>query len=345
MPSYDMQAWSLADFGSPASFNVGDSFTVGAGASADIVTVTDGGTDDTPDDFNPVDSDQLVSGTVDGTTYTNALHQYEIGYQVTDGTNTFVLIWVNTGANQQGSNQSVTSDGYFVVMEDPSNPGQGGIVPGTTYTIVDKDISVNYSNGNGFDTDPLYSDFFVCFARGTRIDTADGERPIETIREGDFVLTRDEGLQPVRWIGHRRVSGRGSLAPISISKGALGNTRALLVSPQHRILIRGWRAELFFGQPEVLVAAKHLADGDRICAHPCRDVEYWHMLFDRHQIVLAEGIETESFYPGDGSLSALDRAAQEELFAIFPELRRGVTGYGPVARACVTSAEAKTLIT
>lgn len=342
MPSYDMQAWSLQDLGNPSSFSVGDSFTVGASASADIVTVTDGGTDDTPDDFNPIDSDQLVSGTVDGTTYNNTLHQYEMAFRVTDGQDTFVMVWVNTGPNQQGTNQTPTSDGYFVVMEDPSNPGSGGIVPGTTYTILDVDISVNFSNG-GFDADPVYSDFFVCFARGTRIATPEGTRPVETLAVGELVLTRDDGPQPIRWIGNRAVPGRGALAPVAIAAGTLGNRRRLLVSPQHRLLIGGWRAELLFGQPEVLVAAKHLIDGDRICSVPMARVEYWHMLFDRHQIVEAEGIAAESFYPGQESLSALDRAVQEELFTLFPELRRMPGSYGQLARPCLSAAEARSI--
>lgn len=343
MPSYDMQAWSLQDLGNPSSFTVGDSFTVGASASADIVTVTDGGTDDTPDDFNPVDADQLVSGTVDGTTYTNALHQYEIAYQVTDGTNSFIMVWVNTGANQQGNNQAVTNDGYFVVMEDPANPGGGGIVPGTTYSIVAEDLSVNYSNG-GFNSDAAYSDFFVCFARGTLIGTVEGDRPVECLRSGDLIRTRDDGPQPLRWIGGRRVPGRGNLAPVLIDAGVLGNRRRLLLSPQHRLLIDGPWAELLFGDREVLVAAKHLIDGTRIRSAPCVSVEYWHLLFDRHQIVLAEGIAAESFHPADQTISALDHDAREELLQIFPELRHATSAYGPLARPAIGSAEARALV-
>lgn len=344
MPSYDMQAWSLQDIGNPTSLGVGDSFTVSAAATADIVTVTDGGTDDTPDDFNPVDSDQLVSGTVDGTTYTNQLHEYELAYQVTDGVNTFVMVWVNTGASQQGNNQGITQDGYFVVMEDPSNPGQGGIVPGTTYTILDDDISVNYSNGSGFEANPVYTDFFVCFARGTLIGTVEGDRPVETLRPGDLIRTRDDGPQPLRWIGGRRVPGRGDLAPVVIGKGVLGNRRRLLVSPQHRLLIDGPRAELLFGEGEVLVAAKHLIDGRRIRSEPCDRVEYWHLLFDRHQIILAEGIAAESFHPADQSISALDHAAREEVLRIFPELRSATTAYGPLARPAIGATEARAFL-
>lgn len=342
MPSYDMQAWSLQDLGNPSSFTVGDSFTVNANASADIVTVTDGGSDDTPDDFNPVDSDQLVSGTVDGTTYTNALHQYELAFQVTDGSNSFIMVWVNTGPNQQGSNQAVTNDGYFVVMEDPANPGGGGIVPGTTYSIVKEDLSVNYANG-GFNATPQYSDFFICFARGTLIGTVEGDRPVETLRVGDLIRTRDDGPQPLRWIGGRQVSGRDALAPVVIGAGVLGNRRPLVLSPQHRLLIDGPRAEMLFGSREVLVAAKHLIDGRRIRSAPRDSVEYWHLLFDRHQIILAEGIATESFHPAEQSIRALDERAREEVLHIFPELRHECSAYGPLVRPAICAAEAQAL--
>lgn len=343
VPSYNMQSWSLSDLGNPASLGIGSSFTVSLSATADIVTVTDGGTDDTPDDFNPVDSDQLVSGTVDGVTYNNALHEYELGYQVTDGTNIFTLVWVNTGASQQGSNQTITSDGYFVVMEDPSNPGGGGLVPGVTYTILDEDISVNFSNNGTFDVSPVYSDFFVCFARGTGIETAAGVRPVQSLRAGDLVRTLDHGLQPIRWICGRTVSGCGKLAPIVISKNALGDHGRLAVSPQHRVLVSDWRAQLYFEQDDVLVAAKHLANGDRIFQSPCTEVEYWHFLFDQHEIVTANGVLAESFHPGQPSLDALDEEVLDELFAIFPELAYDPASYGHSARYSLTKREARLL--
>lgn len=343
VPIYNMQAWSLSDLGNPATLRIGSSFTVSPSATADIVTVTDGGTDNTPDDFNPVDSDQLVSGTVDGVTYNNALHEYELGYQVTDGTNVFTLVWVNTGASQQGNNQTITSDGYFVVMEDPTNPGGGGLAPGVTYTILDEDISVNFNNKGTFDVSPVYSDFFVCFARGTGIETAAGLLPVQSLRVGDLVGTLDHGLQPIRWIGGRTVSGCGKLAPIVISPNALGDHGRLVLSPQHRVLVSNWRAQLHFAQDEILVAAKHLVNGDSIFRLPCTEVEYWHVLFDQHEIVAANGLMAESFHPGKASLDALDKDVIDELLAIFPELADDPASYGQAARYSLTKREARLL--
>jgi len=157
-----------------------------------------------------------------------------------------------------------------------------------------------------------------CFAAGTRIETDRGPRPIEEIEVGDLVQTVDNGLQPVRWHGRRSVDGMGTFAPIRFAPGALGNDRALFVSPQHRMLVAGWRAELLFGESEVLIAAIHLVDGDRIHRAPTRSIDYHHLMFDRHEIILAEGIETESFHPGDYIMGDEDLFA--EIAALFPEL-------------------------
>lgn len=121
----------------------------------------------------------------------------------------------------------------------------------------------------GFDTDAkdansiskkLFSrDAVPCFTLGTMILTAQGERPIEALKVGDMVVTQDSGLQPVRWIGRRTVFGRGAYAPVQFGAGALnGLTTPLLVSPQHRILLSGYQAELLFGESEVFAAADQL---------------------------------------------------------------------------------------
>ncbi|RMD88744.1 MAG: type I secretion protein [Alphaproteobacteria bacterium] len=159
----------------------------------------------------------------------------------------------------------------------------------------------------------------VCFTAGTRIAVPGGERAVEELEVGDLVLTLDHGPQPLRWIGRRKVAGRGDFAPVRFAPGAIGNARELRVSPQHRMLVRGWRAELHFGEAEVLAPARGLVDGDRIHVAPCEEVEYVHLLFDRHEIVFAEGAPSESFFPGEFTLRR-DRAIARELAALFPEL-------------------------
>lgn len=182
---------------------------------------------------------------------------------------------------------------------------------------------------------------FPCFVKGTLIETAQGPIAAECLRPGDLVRTLDHGLQPVRWIGQRRISGMGDMAPVRIRAGALGNYRDLLVSPQHRMLIRDWRSEVYFGEPQMFVAAKHLINNKTIARTPCHEVTYVHMTFDQHEVILAEGIPTESLHLGTVALSALDRAAQAEVRALFPELEQ--TRPAPLARGCLRHWEGRLL--
>lgn len=168
----------------------------------------------------------------------------------------------------------------------------------------------------------------ACFVAGSLIDTPDGPRAIETLRPGDLVLTLDHGPQPLRWIGATTVPGTGRHAPVRISAGTLGATHPLEVSPQHRILIDGWQAELFFGQEEVLAPATALVNDDTIRRAPRPQVTYLHMMFDRHQVVAAHGVPSESFFPGAQALDSLCAATRVELLALFPELH----SYGATAR-------------
>ncbi|WP_168193195.1 Hint domain-containing protein [Rhodophyticola sp. CCM32] len=185
----------------------------------------------------------------------------------------------------------------------------------------------------------------ICFTPGTRILTPAGDRAIETLSIGDPVVTRDDGVQPIRWIGSRMVPGIGKFAPILIKPGGVpGMNRPLLVSPQHRMLIEGYQAEMTFGEEEILVAARHLIDGQKVMQKNCGFVTYIHMMFDRHQIVYAEGAATESFHLGDQGLDALSAKSRDDLFRNFPHLRADPNIYGPTARRCARAHEAQLLL-
>ncbi|SEQ29474.1 Hint domain-containing protein [Thalassovita taeanensis] len=173
------------------------------------------------------------------------------------------------------------------------------------------------SDNNGFAA--------ICVTRGTWIETDRGPKAVETLRVGDLVSTLDNGLQPIRWIGSRPVPGVDKLAPVHIRAGALGNMRDLWVSQNHRMLVRGPKAELLFGERDVLVAAKHLVDDHAIRIVPCAEVDYFHFMFDDHQIVFAEACPTESLYPGKQSLRAVTAKARGEILSLFPELEHDQT--------------------
>ncbi len=157
---------------------------------------------------------------------------------------------------------------------------------------------VGIENANFYFGNSLVPPPIPCFVAGTLITTCAGPRPIEELDVGDLIVSRDSGDVPVRWIGRRRVRARGAFAPIRIRAYALGNDRDLLVSPNHKVLLTGWRAELLFGEEEVLVAAKHLINDKTIVRETCLTwVEYFHILLDNHGIIYAEGCAAESLDP------------------------------------------------
>ena len=166
----------------------------------------------------------------------------------------------------------------------------------------------------------------VCFTAGTLVDTPKGKVAIETLREGDLVMTRN-GPKALSWIGKRSLdaidlAGNPKLLPVRVPAGAFGNglpTRDVSFSPQHRVVIRSAIAERMFGSSEVLVSVKQLVgvngidvDGD------VRSVQYFHLMFEDHQILSVEGIEAESLYPGKQAISFLTQDQLTELRAIFP---------------------------
>lgn len=204
-----------------------------------------------------------------------------------------------------------------------------------TYTVTD---------GTNSDTGIVNVTSLPCFVEGTMIRTPDGERLVEELKIGDLVCTRDDGPQPLRWVGQRRVHAPADLAPICIGKGAMGNTRDLWVSPQHRVLIDTHEAELLFGEAEVLVAAKDLVNDTKIRRTPAGPVCYVHFMFDAHQLVYSEGMLTESFLPGPQTTSVWEQPIVDEICRIFPELDpQSGAGYSAAARPTLKSYEARVL--
>ncbi|WP_122073906.1 Hint domain-containing protein [Pseudophaeobacter sp. EL27] len=184
----------------------------------------------------------------------------------------------------------------------------------------------------------------VCFVAGTRISTASGAVPIEELVQGDLVLTRDNGFQPVRWVGKTTVPAMGDWAPIRIAAGTLGTSRDLWVSPQHRMLLTGPTTRMLFDTNEVLSAAQHLINDHSIRRQPGGSVTYVHLLLEQHEIIYAENCPTESFFPGDQALEALGPPALFSLFDCMPELRGHPESFGPTARLCLTRPETQALI-
>ena len=144
------------------------------------------------------------------------------------------------------------------------------------------------------------------FLRGTRITLPSGDqRPIEAVRPGDLVLTRNEGPQQVRWVSHHCVRAAGALAPIRIAAGALHNSRDLLLSPDHRLFVYQRSDALGAGRAEVMVRAQDLLGSAPVSRMAGGFVDYFQLVFDRHQIIYAEGIAAETMLVDDRTVTLL----------------------------------------
>ena len=182
-----------------------------------------------------------------------------------------------------------------------------------------------------------------CFTPGTLIATPQGERLVEDLQVGDRVITRDNGIQEIRWIGRKDLTGfdlarRPQMRPVLIQKGALGKNMPmhdLLVSPNHRILVANDKTALYFEEREVLAAAKHLTGLDGVDEVGTLGVSYIHFMFDQHEVVLSNGVWSESFQPGDYTLRGIDEAQRTEIYELFPELEQaeGLRAYGAARRS------------
>ena len=185
----------------------------------------------------------------------------------------------------------------------------------------------------------------VCFASGSLIETPGGEVPIEELHVGSPVTTRGNGIQKIRTILVRELDfGRDPerLKPILLDRNSLGPGRPrlpLCVSPQHRILVEDVEGK------SVLVAAKALTDRKGIRQmRGKRRVAYFHLVFGRHEIIRANGVWTESFYPGPMAMRALPPEGRKEVRDIFcAGLAKDSVGREPLAAPTLRVRQARGL--
>ncbi|RPE71493.1 Ca2+-binding RTX toxin-like protein [Pacificibacter maritimus] len=261
----------------------------------------------------------------------------------------------------------------FMTIDGGSAGDDYDVLDLTGSTVEDGSFDIEFtnpdSNGNGFDGTVTYYDasgnmtgtlefteienVIPCFTPGTMIATPKGEVDVATMKVGDKVITRDNGLQSIRWIGKKSLSPaelmlRPELRPVMISQGALGNglpERDMMVSPNHRMLVSSDKAALYFDDHEVLVAAKHLTKMDGVELVDATSVTYIHVMFDHHEVILSDGTWSESFQPGDFTLAGIGEEQREEIFALFPELReQSGRGHYATARRVLRKHEAELLV-
>ena len=236
-------------------------------------------------------------------------------------------------------------------VSELSNADGDPVTVGDVHVFADKvgDAVLMFPNGeavnlqgipaSSVDSKKLVQMGIPCFTTGALITTPNGSMPIEHLRVGDEVQTLDHGAQPIVWIGKRHLTHADLLAfpkmrPVHIRAGALGNRCDMLVSPQHGMLTTQ------DGDTPQLARAIHLAcnggPGFRV-AYGVRDVTFYHLMFEQHEVIIADGTPSESFYPGPMAMGALTNEAQREIAQLFPDLltRQTAAAYGPTARSFV----------
>ena len=275
---------------------------------------------------------------------------------------TYILSWTGMGGGSDPIELTVIrsdaisyegQDGHAIVFDGTDAGGEPVQIVWSPGVDLEDWYFDNFNNGQspGFyttDQDASSEYSYVCFVAGTQIAVPSGCRAIEDLRAGDFVLTLDRGAQPLRWVGQRTIGGRYAMAPIRFEVGAVENETPLLVSPQHRLLTQSVNAELMFGEEQVLLPARAFVGLPGVTQQPIDRVTYVHLLFDRHEIVLAEDVACESLLLGPVSLESLrppEDAGTAEAGALFPEVFNQVDLIGmKAARPVLKMREAQALL-
>ncbi len=317
MPDFRLMAWKLSDFSGAIAdaanstatvgdFAVGTSTTLDAGAVQEEFIVTDD--DDALEDAF-VETGALTTLTndliLDGVTYPAGSNlEAEFLLQTDDiPPITFIIGRIGPAGSNSGEN-------LLVFTTSP-------IAPGQSFTFA----SANDGILQHYDT--------ICFTAGTLIETPSGLRDVAELCAGDLVRTRDHGVQPIRWAGARLVTeselwAMPDLRPIRVSAGALGPDlpeHDLIVSPQHRLVVGGWRTQLLFGAEDVLVPAKALINDDTIQPMAtCEGVSYHHILLPMHALVRANGHWAETLLAGPVARGVMPPEQLAETLRLFPDL-------------------------
>ncbi|WP_170391024.1 Hint domain-containing protein [Ruegeria arenilitoris] len=245
---------------------------------------------------------------------------------------------------------TISSAGLLTVDLQP-----GVIVPPNTTLSLIVRASSGPGNGNNASigvTVRLPAGTVPCFVKGTLIETESGCRAVEELAVGDKVRSSSGELLRIEWIGEKTLQAEAlkrnpQLRPVCIQKGAFGKglpDRDLYVSPQHRIVVEGWRAELLFGEPKVFAAAVHLVNDQTIRqVNTYNPVTYYHIACCRHAILLSNGLPTESLFLGEMAVMSFDREDAEELRVLFPELRNAASAFEQTRVRCLKRPEAAAL--
>ena len=331
MPTFRFAFYALSPEAAGFPAGTGQFTYSGPGERTGIGQITDHGSG--ADGLTFVDNDGVTGTfTVNGKASTDVPTEPDGGYLLRD---------LVTGQEFRATGLHVTSGpaaGMYLISEKP-------LVPGRQYVVLSYEDDPSVTG-----TGASYAGI-VCFARGMRVDTPDGPRPVETLRPGDLVATLDAGPQPVVWsrLNRQRFgAGREDELPVLIRAGALGPGRPaldLIVSPQHRVLAGGYgQLEGAFDSP-CLVPAKALTGLPRVRRMRGKQAIDWvHFAFDRHHVVWCHGALSESLFLGPMAVRGLAPTDIAVLNGLFGRVLRNGALNGPPARRLLSVGDARRLL-
>ncbi len=256
------------------------------------------------------------------------------GNSVTDAVSTL-------GLGATFSNSVVLAETQTLDGPDTANVSIASQTNSTVGVFIDEEQSADSETNHTTEVVGIvaFEDGLIpCLTRGTLIQTSDGLVPVERLAAGDLVETLDGHEQALRWIGRRRYNSNDlrnheTLYPVRITANALGNRlprRDLLVSRQHRMLVQSKIASRMFGRSEVLVPAIKLTSLPGVYVdQSVETVEYFHLLFDQHEVIFAEGAPTESLFTGPEAWKSISPEARAEIHSIFPKIAKSDHGCQP----------------
>lgn len=324
MATYSFNFYEGAPFenGIPYAGTPGSSFIyTGPSSAVGSIDITDNGTGadgQTLTSNDTATADATINGLTSIGSNVSAARGYLVEDSVTGQEFTVIRLAIESG----------DAAGAYTLSEIP-------LVAGRSYVLKGWASSPSATSPAAF----TYAEY-ACFASGTLIATVIGPQPVEKLCVGSSVITLDHGPQPIIWHGSRTLTfgpENEKQKPILFRPDALGPgcpTQELIVSPQHRILLKNGSGDAANDVNEFLGPAKAFATwaGVRVMRGK-RSVTYHTLMTERHEVIFANGLGTETFYPGPQSLSFLSPEEISEITTAVSSINRiGPLAYGPPAR-------------
>ncbi len=312
---------------------VGETMTINSTNSTEVF-IRDAGTETK---FADNDRQQRLDGdtTIDGVTFRdNTIVEAEYQFVVQDDRTgqQFKMLAVNF----VNSSRTYATDEAIAFITTPPPVG----VP---LRVISAEEGPKNSGPDAIDESLIVP---ICFAGGTEIETARGIIGIENLLAGDHVVTLEGRLSLLKKVFRTRIcraqlAENPKLRPVRIVAGALGRglpTRDLVVSRQHRMMLSSEIARRMFGARDVLIPAIMLTQIPGIFVEDEADyVDYFHLLFDRHEVIFANGAPSETLFTGPEALKSVSPQARDEILSMFPELAQ--PGYTPTPALPIPGAQ------